>query len=61
MHRRTLLFAISSSTSDTTITAAAEAAREQRAHLACLLLRTLPGMPHFALWRLCLRRDGGAG
>lgn len=48
MHRRTLLFAISSSTSDTAITAAAEAAREQQAHLACLLLKTLPGMPYFA-------------
>ncbi|UWQ60583.1 universal stress protein (plasmid) [Leisingera caerulea] len=48
MQRRTLLFAISGSTSDTAITAAAEAAREQQAHLACLLLKTLPGMPYFA-------------
>ncbi|MFV1528447.1 MULTISPECIES: universal stress protein [unclassified Phaeobacter] len=48
MQRRTSLFILSKDTRDETITAAAEAAAEQEAHLACLLLEALPGPPSFA-------------
>ncbi|UWQ35656.1 universal stress protein (plasmid) [Leisingera sp. M527] len=48
MQHRTSLFVLSKNTSDTAITRAAEAAREQKAHLACLLLDALPGQPGFA-------------
>ncbi|AHD03698.1 universal stress protein [Leisingera methylohalidivorans] len=48
MQRTTSLLALSKDCSDTSITTAAEAALEQEAHLACLLLDTMPGIPGYA-------------
>lgn len=47
MQRRTSLFVLSRDSSDAAVTAAAEAARDQGAYLACLLLETLPARPYF--------------
>ena len=48
MQRTTSLYVLSTNTSDETVTAAAETAQDQGAHLACLLLDHLPGRPYFA-------------
>ena len=48
MQRKTSLFVLSKDTSDESVTAAAEAARDQEAYLACLLLDNPPGRPYFA-------------
>ncbi|MFW8595072.1 universal stress protein [Cribrihabitans neustonicus] len=47
MQRRTSLFVLTPETPSTAISTAAESARAGQAHLACLLLDTLPGMPSF--------------
>ena len=46
MHRKTSLFVLSKDVSDKSVTSAAEAAREQEAYLACLLLHNLPNRPY---------------
>lgn len=47
MLRRTSLLVLTPDTSDAAVSAAAESARASQAHLACLLMDTLPGLPNF--------------
>ncbi|UWQ48086.1 universal stress protein [Leisingera aquaemixtae] len=49
MQRRTVLFTLGKDTPEAAVAAAAEAARDEQAYLACLLLDKLPGRPYFIL------------
>ncbi|KIC15219.1 universal stress protein [Leisingera sp. ANG-Vp] len=48
MQRKTSLFVLAADIGDEAVTAAAEAAQREDAHLACLLLDNLPSRPYFA-------------
>ena len=47
MRRKTSLYLVSKDCSDETVAAAAEAAKDQDAYLACLILGSPPGRPYF--------------